>query len=401
MNLPEDPPIPDMDTGAYRQVREIIGDAGIRQTFSPIDGISGLPNPAYHSPGWLQLEQERIFSRHWVFAAADGELPDTGSIKPLEVGGTPIMMVRGSDGEVRAFHNICRHRGTLLVAEPCARPQITCPYHAWSYRLDGTIRARPHFHGADRTDTFGTGGDGRLNLLPVRSASWNGCHFVDLSGKAPALTDWLAPVLGRTAAYDFSLIRWIGKRSYSIRSNWKLVLENYMEGYHVFAAHPRLLDHAPMSVRWQGEWMDHVFYNDYVAPGLTPGRGGVLPHYPGLSDEDRRRGMWFAAFPNFAAEVYADQFVVLVTCPVAPDETLEELHFFVIGDEARDGDRFAAAREELVTMWDDLNLEDVALLERLQRGRRSTAFVGSNMSPAWEGPSHRFSQQVIEAICRE
>ena len=401
MNLPEDPPIPDMDAGAYRQVREIIGEAGIRQTFSSIDGISGLPNPAYHSPGWLQLEQERIFGRHWVFAAADGELPDTGSIKPLEVGGTPIMMVRGTDGEVRAFHNICRHRGTLLVAEPCTRPQITCPYHAWSYRLDGTIRARPHFHGADRTDTFGTGGDGRLNLLPVRSASWNGCHFVDLSGKAPALTDWLAPVLGRTAAYDFSLIRWIGKRSYSVRSNWKLVLENYMEGYHVFAAHPRLLDHAPMSVRWQGEWMDHIFYNDYVAPGLTPGRGGVLPHYPGLSDEDRRRGMWFAAFPNFAAEVYADQFVVLVTCPVAPDETLEELHFFVIGDEARDGERFAAAREELVTMWDDLNLEDVALLERLQRGRRSTAFVGSNMSPAWEGPSHRFSQQVIEAICRE
>ena len=99
--------------------------------------------------------------------------------------------------------------------------------------------------------------------------------------------------------------------------------------------------------------------------------------------------------------MYADQFVVLVTCPVAPDETLEELHFFVVGDEARDGDRFATARKELMTMWDDLNLEDVALLERLQRGRQSKAFVGSNMSPAWEGPSHRFSQQVIEAICRE
>ncbi len=400
MNLPEDPPNPDMDPEACRRVREIIGESGVRQALSPIDRISGLPGPAYHSPGWMKLEQERIFARHWVFAATDGELPEAGSIKPLDVGGMPIIMVRGTDGDVRAFHNVCRHRGTLLVAESCSRPLITCPYHAWSYRLDGTIRSRPHFQGADETDTFGDGGDDRLNLLRIRSDSWNGCHFVNLSGNAQVLTDWLAPIFGRTGAYDFSRIRWIGKKCYTVQSNWKLVLENYMEGYHVFAAHPRLLEHAPMSVRWQGEWTEQVFYNDYVASGLTPGRGGALPHYPGLSDVDRRRGMWFAAFPNFYVEVYADQFVVLGTFPVASDKTLEELHFFVVGDEARNQERYAAAREELVTMWDELNLEDVALLERLQQGRRSAAFAGSNMSPAWEGPSHKLSQKVIEAICR-
>ena len=210
----------------------------------------------------------------------------------------------------------------------------------------------------------------------------------------------MAPVITRSSAHDFSQIRWIGKKTYTFKSNWKLVLENYMEGYHVFAAHPRLLQHAPMSERWSGEWMDHVFYNDYVAPTVTPGRGNALPHFPNLSDEDTRRGMWFALLPNFAVEVFADQFVVLATYPVSPEETLEELHFFVVDEDARTNERYAGAREALISMWHELNLEDVDLLERLQRGRRSVAFEGSRMSPAWEGPSHQLSQKVVEEICR-
>ncbi len=391
----------DSRSEAYRAVAGIIGEDGIRQTFSAIDGISGLPNAAYQSREWLELENRRIFARNWVFAAADGELAEAGAIKPMEIGGAPIFLVRSEDGDVRAFHNVCRHRGTQLIDAPCRKTAIICPYHAWGFRLDGTIRSRPHFTGADSIEKFPQDGDSALNLYPVRTATWNGCHFVDLSGQAPDLLDWLRPMLDRTQAFDFSLIRWIGKTSYTIRSNWKLVLENYMEGYHVFSAHPRLIAHAPMDVRWSGEWMEHVFYNDYVAPKLTEGRGDGLPHYPGLSDEDIRRGMWFAAFPNFAAEVYADQFVVLATYPVAPDETLEELHFFVVGDDAATSPDHAQGREELMKMWHDLNLEDVGLLERLQRGRRSPAFEGSNMSPAWEGPAHELSQQVVRAICRE
>ena len=147
------------------------------------------------------------------------------------------MLVRGGDGTVRAFHNVCRHRGTQLVGEACWKKSITCPYHAWRYRLDGTLEARPHFYGADQIERFKEGESG-LDLYPVRCESWNGCLFVNLSGTAPPLVDWLTPMLDRTKAYDYSLIRWIGKESFTFKSNWKLVLENYMEGYHVFAAHP-------------------------------------------------------------------------------------------------------------------------------------------------------------------
>ena len=391
----------DPQSPAYRDVADIIGEDGIRQVFSDINGISGLPNAAYQDPRWLELENQRIFARNWIFVGTDGELEGIGTIKPIEAGGAAIFLVRGDDGQVRAFHNVCRHRGTQLIDAPCQKKSITCPYHAWGFRLDGTIRTRPHFYGPDQLEKFPENGDERLNLYAIRTASWNGCHFVDLSGTAPGLLEWLTPMLARTKAFDFSLIRWIGKKSYSIKSNWKLVLENYMEGYHVFAAHPRLIAHAPMDVRWSGEWTGHVFYNDYVAPTLTEGRGDALPHYPDLSEEDVRRGMWFAALPNFAAEVYADQFVILATYPVSPNETLEELHFFVVGEEAQSSPAHEAGRQELIKMWHDLNVEDVELLERLQRGRRSPAFEGSNMSPAWEVPSHELSQQILNSICRD
>ncbi len=380
------------------RAKALLGEEGYRRAIAPMDQASGLPKAAFWSPEWLALEQERIFRRSWNFAGVEAELPEAGSIMPVEVGGAPLILLRDREGTVRAFHNICRHRGTKLVAEPCRKPVITCPYHAWSYRLDGKLKVRPHFMGPDQHDRFTDGAGPDLDLLAVRTEIWNGCIFLDLSGEAGALADWLQPMLQRTSSYDFSRIRWIGKRSYTIKANWKLVLENYMEGYHVFAAHPRLIAHAPMNVRWSGEWLGHVFYNDYIAPEVTEGRGDELPHYPNLTADDQRRGLWFACFPTFAAEVYADQFVVLAVNPSAPDETLEDLHFFVVGDEAAESPRYARAREDLISMWHDLNLEDVSLLERLQAGRKSPAFEGSNMSPAWELPAHQLAQKVLSAI---
>ena len=385
------------ETPIAERVRAILGPEGLAQIGRPIEEPGGLPNQAYWSPDWLALEQERIFRRNWVFACAEGEL-SPGRVLPVEVGGTPLILTCDTEDRVRVFHNHCRHRGTQLVQEACIAKTLTCPYHAWVYRLDGTLRSRPHFHGPGKMERFEEGGGPMLDLAPVRCETWNGCVFVDISGQAPALADWLAPMLDRLAAFDLSQLRWIGKRGYRIKANWKLVLENYMEGYHVFTAHPRLIDHAPMHVRWSGEWTDHVFFNDYVAPGISEGRGDGLPHYPDLSDENSRRGLWFACLPNFLTEVYADQFVVLSITPTTPDETREELHFFVVGDEAATEERYRTGRDDLIQMWDDLNLEDVGLLERLQQGRRSIGFTGSVMSPAWEGPAHALASKVVEAV---
>lgn len=394
------PPLVDYPTDpeAMQAVELIIGRDGIAATHGPIEQPSGLPNICFTSNEWFALERHRIFARGWQFVGATREFSERGAQKPLEIAGEPVLILRGEDDHIRAFHNVCRHRGTLLVAEPCATRSITCPYHGWNYRLDGRLRSRPHFKGANEVERFSNAANPGTDLLAIRCAVWNGCIFIDLSGEAPPLEDWLAPMLARTPDHDFSQIRWIGKHSYHIKANWKLILENYMEGYHVFAAHPRLIAHAPMAVRWSGEWTDHVFYNDYIAPTLTEGRGDGLPHYPNLSDEGRRRGAWLYCLPNFGVEIYADQFTVLVTYPLSPDETYEELHFFVIGDDAAAAPEHAKGRAELMAMWHELNLEDVGIMERLQKGRHSSAFPGSLMSPAWEGPSHELGRKIFRAI---
>lgn len=379
------------------KVKSLLGQEGFSQAFAPIEEASGLPNAAYWSDEWLALEQERVFRRSWVFAGAEAEIAEPGAMKPIEIGGAPLVVVRGRDGVVRAFHNVCRHRGARLVTEPCRKFTLTCPYHAWNYGLDGKLRARPHFLGPDRVDRFENGGGEKLDLVPARTEVWNGCIFVNVSGDAEPLHNWLAPLMGRTRSYDFAAIRWAGKLEFEVRANWKLVYENYMEGYHVFAVHPRLIKFAPMNIRWSGEWQDHVFYNDYVFPQMEEGRGEGLPHYPGLPPSDAQRGLWFLCFPHFAAEVYPDQFTLLVSYPVAPDLTREELHVFLIGDAAT-AEAYRAPREALLKMWDELNREDIGVLELLQQGRRSPAYDGGRLSPHWEGPTHQFGRRIVEKI---
>ena len=379
------------------KVTDILGEDGYRQAFAPIEEASGLPNAAYWSDDWLTLEQKYCFQRSWVFAGAVDELPNTGDIKPIEIGGAPLIIVHDTDDKIRAFHNVCRHRGAKLITEPCKRSSFTCPYHAWNYGLDGKLRARPHFSGPNKVDKFENGGGEKLDLIEARCEVWNGCIFVNVSGDAEPLLDWLRPMLDRTPGYDFSSIRWAGKLDFEVNANWKLVYENYMEGYHVFAVHPRLLKFAPMNVRWSGEWDNHVFYNDYIFPEIEEGRGDGLPHYPGLKEDDAKRGLWFLCFPHFAAEVFPDQFTLLVSYPIAPDKTHEELHVFLIG-EAATSDKFANERKAVLKMWDDLNREDLGMLELLQQGRLSPAYDGGRLSPHWEGPTHDFGRRIIEKI---
>ena len=130
---------------------------------------------------------------------------------------------------------------------------------------------------------------------------------------------------------------------------------------------------------------------------MDEGRGEGLPHYPGISEEDAKRGLWFLCFPHFAAEVFPDQFSVLVSYPVAPDKTREELHIFLIGDAAT-SDQYKDAREAMFRMWDELNREDLVVLKLLQQGRLSPAYDGGRLSSHWEGSTHDFGRRIVERI---
>lgn len=384
------------DPAIVEQARRILGAEGLAQVFRPIEEAAGLPNAAYWSREWFELEQERIFRRAWVFAGARAEVPEPGDVKPIEVGGVPILIVHGRDGAIRAFQNVCRHRGMQLATEPCRKTTLTCPYHSWSYGLDGRLRARPHFHGPNRGETFREGGGSTLDLIPVRLSEFYGCLFVNVSGSAEPLESWMQPVVDSLAGYDLAAIRWAGKIDFEVEANWKLVYENYMEGYHVFALHPRLLKFAPMEARIPGAWIGNTFVNGYRFAEVEPGRGEGLPHYPGLVGEATHTGTWFLTMPHFAVEVFPDQFTVLVAYPEGPDRCREELHVFLIGEEAATGARYADARAEVLKMWEDLNNEDISILAGMQQGRRCPGYDGGRLSPHWEGPTLDYARRIIE-----
>lgn len=379
-------------------VIRILGNEGFAQVYKPPEEASGLPNSTYWSDEWFRLEQKQIFQRAWVFAGAIAEIPKPGDVKTIDIGGVPILIVHGHDSEIRAFQNVCRHRGMRLVSESCRKAKITCPYHNWTYGLDGYLRSRPHFHGPNKGDVFKEGGGAKLDLIAVQVSNFHGCLFVNISGEAEPLDVWIKPIVDELSGYALSALRWAGKIDFDVNANWKLIYENYMENYHVFALHPRLLEFAPMDIRGSGAWQGNTFFNGYRFPKMEVGRGQGLPHYPGLSEDDASRGIWFLTMPHFAVEVYPDQFTVLVSYPLAPDRTKEELHIFLIGDEAATGEKYSEARAEVFRMWDDLNKEDISILAGLQNGRRCPGYDGGRLSPHWEEPTLGYAQKIVELV---
>ena len=214
------------------------------------------------------------------------------------------------------------------------------------------------------------------------------------------LEDFLKPMVDRLTGYDMSVLKYAGHSSFDVEANWKFAVENYVEPYHVFSLHPRLLNYAPMKVRKPSAVDGHCFYNEYTVPTMEEGRGEGLPHWPGLPVEWQRRGLWFHLFPTFSVEIYADQFTVFHVIPTGPDTTREELHFFMIGDAAT-SEEHADGRKQVMDMWHGLNMEDMDALKRLQQGRQGPGYDGGRLSPFWDEAPLAFSRMVAEALVLE
>ena len=199
----------------------------------PTAQAAGLPSSAYTSSEFLKLEQDLCSPRGGIYAGRAAELAKPGDGRPVEIAGKPLILLRNRAGEIKAFHNVCSHRNALLSREPFGgRPTITCPYHSWTYDLDGRLIRTPHIGGQDVHKCAGIEPQD-LGLRPARIESWAGLLFVNLTGDAPPLANWLKPLTERWSAYDFTQLRHGGGRSYELRTNWKHAVENYLESYHL------------------------------------------------------------------------------------------------------------------------------------------------------------------------
>ncbi|HUF87123.1 MAG TPA: aromatic ring-hydroxylating dioxygenase subunit alpha [Thermohalobaculum sp.] len=370
-----------------------------RAVSGPVGAAHGLPNPFYVDEALFEEERRRVFFSGWAGIGFASDVPEPGDARPLSFLGQPLLMLRDRAGTLRVFFNVCRHRGMILVEKPgkIARA-IRCPYHSWCYELDGRLRTTPHVGGpgTNRHDAIRRE---ELGLIEVRSQQWLGVVFVNIDGTAPPFEDWAGGVRARWAEFDRPLhFAPDGAFSLEITCNWKLAVENYCESYHLPWVHPglnsysRLEDHyhieAPGAFSGQGT---------RVYRPMLAGDGRRFPVFPSLSETWNEGAEYIALYPNVLLGVHKDHSFAIVLEPASVGRTVEHVAIFY-ADAAVLGDDWAEMRVRNAATWKEVFVEDIFVVEGMQKGRHAAGFDGGRFSPVMDSPTHLFHQWVASRM---
>jgi len=390
-------------------VREETYDA----TRLPVDQASTLIPDAYTSPEFHALELDRIFGSSWVPVCVTDELAEPGSFVVVDVAGRSLIVCRNRAGELRAHHNVCRHRGTRLLDDERGQVKrfFQCPYHSWAYDLDGACLGTPLFtpesgiprdqQGIFDMSEVSSFDKSDYGLYPERVDTWASMVFVCLDPGAPSLADELGDLPERLAGYRLEEHRLLRRVEYEIAANWKLVAENFMEYYHLPWVHPGLVKVSPMKshFRWQGTGMYMGFSTSPIAANAEDGGWQGLPALSTLDDEDSISARFTWLFPSVAINALPNHTFLMLTQPTGPGRTKEVTYLLSHPDSIeRAGDSLERDVEGLLAFWDEVNREDIAIVERVQAGLADQAYTGGRMCYRFEEPVHRYQNMVIDRI---
>ncbi|HYF12089.1 MAG TPA: aromatic ring-hydroxylating dioxygenase subunit alpha [Actinomycetota bacterium] len=352
-----------------------------------------LPGRDYHSADVLEVERERVFAHGWVCVGRDEDLPAPGHYLTREILGEPIFLIRGKDARVRAFANTCRHRGTrLLDGEGSVRSAIKCPYHAWTYGLDGSLLGSPNVGEADGLERE------RFGLWEIGLDRHDGFLFVNIDGEAPPLSRTLEAMPDsplELARYGVGELRVGARRTYDVAANWKIVVENYHECLHCPGVHPELVKIVPLYRKGEveedgqslGNTMGHGL-TSFTSSGLSS-----LPPLPGLTDEDVTTFYGVYVFPNLILNYHSETVNAVYLYPEGPERTTV-VSEFLFRLETIERDRFDPS--EVVDFRDLVATQDWTVCELAQRGVRSR-FYQHGVYPRQEKYLHSFNQRYLAA----
>ena len=367
----------------------------------PIAEASGLPNEAYTSEAFARFERDSVLGRTWTAIGVGRHVPAPGDLCPVTLQGLPLFMARGRDGQVRVFHNVCSHRGMVLVDAPQQEQRlIRCPYHAWSYDLTGGLQATPMIGGPDQHSCEGFD-KGRHGLKEVRSALWCDTVFIDLSGQAPAFEDFAAPLTERWSGFDWSQLRHGGADSafeLTLGCNWKLAVENFCEAYHLPWIHPSLNSYSRLEDHYN--IVESEAYAGQGSNAYRPalGQGNLaFPQFTDLPQGWDGAAEYIALFPNAMFGLHADHAFCVILLPEGPNKTRELFEIYYVGEEPL-GPDYTELRKANARQWRVVFEEDLGVVEGMQRGRTSPGFKGGAFSPAMDGPTHCFHQWMANAL---
>lgn len=344
---------------------------------------TGLPNRCYMDEQFLSHEYEQFFKPGWIAVAVGSEIPDKGDVKPVSVAGLPLIIVRETERKISAYHNVCSHRGAKLVEAPCrGRRTLVCPYHAWSYGLDGRLVATPTFAGEGEHKPGGFEQESH-GLKPVRTAQWLDVIFVNLSGSADELEQFFEPLNKRWQEYDFSSLCHGGEQdgvlTQELQANWKIVVENFLDTYHLPIVHGNSLQtYSPLDERYYFHEAER-----YIGIGsrvYTPDRGEPLPQFPDLPESQLKVAEYCYVFPNLSLGLSRDHLMVIIDEPLSSYATKMTIHIYYANEQALD-ERYLASRNAVSRDFRQILEEDREIVNRLQAGRESPAFDGGCFLP--------------------
>ena len=359
-----------------------------------------LPSSWYRDARVFATEKERIFCREWLCAARAEQLDAPGAFRVLDVCGESVIVLRNRDGELRAFYNVCRHRGARLCRAAGSQPplaggvaagRITCPYHQWTYDLDGRLLAAPHLSGEPEFDKA------LFSLYPVGVACWGGFVFLHLTpAQSVPLPQQLGAVTERIARYPLAELRIGHTIRYQVAANWKVLCENYNECYHCGGVHPELCAVVPAfrerggaSLDWERGIAHRPGAYTFTASGTTRRRA-----FPTLNDDERVRHKGELVYPNLFLSLSPEHVAAFRLMPEAPDRTRVVCEFLFDPDEARRPDFDPS---DAVEFWDLINRQDWRICEEVQRGVSSRAHRFGYYAPM-EDQSLDIRRYVLERL---
>jgi choline monooxygenase len=342
-----------------------------------------LPSHLYTDPSGFAAEKERIFARSWQVVGHRDQVAKPGDYFTTELVGEPLVIVRGADGKLRGFYNVCRHRAGP-PAEGCgSRKVFRCGYHGWTYDLDGSLISATEIEGVEgfRPEDFA--------LVPVAVEEWFNFIFVNLNKDSRPLRESLGELPKQAERFHFAEMKLFERRTYDMKCNWKTYVDNYLEGYHLPSVHPGLnreLDYNAYVVE------PHAEYVRQFSPIRGAQPGDTTPRRYAEAQENLTTD-YFWIFPNWMLNCYPDNVSLNIVLPIAPERSLAIFEWYL-----PEKDHSRPAARASVEFSDQIQIEDVAICERVQKNLGSRSYSRGRFSVTQEKGVHAFHRMYAGAM---
>jgi choline monooxygenase len=347
-----------------------------------------LPSTLYTDANVFAAEKEKIFARSWQVVGHASQVATPGDYFTTELVGEPLVFVRGSDGVFRGFYNVCRHRAGP-PAEGCgSRKLFRCGYHGWTYGLDGSLISATEIEGVEgfRAEDFA--------LVPVRTEEWLNLIFANLDREAPPLLEALGELPKQAQKFPFAEMKLYERRTYDMKCNWKTYVDNYLEGYHLSSVHPGLNRELDYNAYVVEPYARHVKQFSPIR-GAQP--GDTAPRRYQEAREDLTTD-YFWIFPNWMLNCYPDNVSLNIVLPIEPERTLAIFEWYLPESDLQNKDHATPAAKASVEFSDQIQMEDVAICEAVQKNLRSRSYSRGRYSVKQEKGVHAFHRMYAESM---